>query len=168
MEKTDLSQGIDDTPSEGKRVHIVDKFYCTIRWISQPDRERMLKKCSDRMPGGETQVNMTKHAIAFTKEIILGWEGLTTETIIDGLGVPLQEQAIATYLEVEAENGGQLPFGQRFAADLYRRSEVLVLRISEELKNWDHGALLEKVRAAKKGSGSPGTSGQGPAPSATA
>ena len=43
-----LHEAMDDKPQGTRRIHIVDKFYATIRWVSQPEREKIMRKCRER------------------------------------------------------------------------------------------------------------------------
>lgn len=144
-----LSRAIDDNPQTTRRIQIVDEFHMTIRYITQPTRERILRKCRERDNLGGQTVNLGKHAAAFTKEVVDGWDGLTVRIVIDGLGIPLKPDEIAGLQEVEKANGGTLPFDREDCAGLFRRSKLIDDKITDALDTWDHAELLAKVEATK-------------------
>jgi hypothetical protein len=164
-----LSQSIDTQPalSDGgtKTFPVAGTFKMTIQRIDQTERERIVAKCTDRVTD---RLNMGRFATAIMKAIAVGWEGLTTELVVDDLSVRLTDEGIANLLDEEAANGGTLPFDIESAATLYRRSSLFADKVMTELNSWDNEDQLAKVRRLKKSSASRGTSRGDQAPQPTA
>lgn len=147
-----FSKALDESPERVKRIHIAKTFYVDIRWITPKQREQMLTRCSER--GNVSALNLAKYAVAFSRAVIVGWEGLTTEIAIGDLGVAFKETEIAALLEYEKKSGGFLPYEVDDAANLYRtaKSEAFADKIQEALTTWEHTDLLAEVARVKKAS----------------
>jgi hypothetical protein len=147
-----FSKAIDDNPERVKRVHIAKTFYVSIRWINPKQREVMLTKCSER--GNLGSLNLGKYAVAFSRAVIVDWEGLTVEIAVADLCIAFREADLAALLEYQEKNGGTLPYDGEDAANLYRqaKAEMFSDKIQEALNAWEHTEVLAEVARLKKAS----------------
>jgi hypothetical protein len=145
-----LTGHINDSPDITKDVAILDKFVVTVRWLSPKQRDEIGKQCTE-YKRGMPDINRERHARAYTKRAIVGWEGLTLE-VLEKLRVSIHATAVDALREVEKKNNGTLPYNQEDASLIYLNAlpEKFANKIKDAMDEIDDNSLAEEDIIEKK------------------
>ena len=146
-----LSGNIDENPDLEKFVDIADGFRVKIRWLSPKARDEIAKLCTE-YKRGIPDVNRERHARAYTKRVVRGWEGLTVDILTGPLKIAINSDSVPKLKLVEKENGGSLPFNQDDSALIYLNAlpDKYANKIKDAMDEWDDDVGAQEEEIEKK------------------
>lgn len=146
-----LQDAIDENPNLEQEIHIVDKFYVTVRWLTPQDRDNIAKAATE-WKRGIPDVNRKKHAKAYAARATTSWRGLTIATLEGPLMMVVLDTQRAALEEIQRKNNGELPFSISDAATLYYQAEPAVYAnpIKECQDEWEKAKQSEEADIEKK------------------